>query len=124
MVDEFIYQYQVFCMYRAKVTALSAEDIQTLQSNSDAWSVTSLINILNALVAKSNINEQVCVCVSCDDVILPFQLIAVRQGQDPRDAAGVFGSRTLYKMLGYFSLVGLLRLHCLLGLIGVYVNAL
>ena len=29
--------------------------------------------------------------------------------------AGVFGQKTLYKMLGYFSLVGLLRLHCLLG---------
>jgi len=31
------------------------------------------------------------------------------------EAAGVFGSRPLYKMLGYFSIIGLLRLHCLLG---------
>jgi len=29
--------------------------------------------------------------------------------------AGEFGSHRLYKMLGYFSLVGLLRLHSLLG---------
>lgn len=29
--------------------------------------------------------------------------------------AGEFGRRPLYKMLGYFSLVGLLRLHSLLG---------
>ena len=29
--------------------------------------------------------------------------------------AGEFGRQSLYKMLGYFSLVGLLRLHSLLG---------
>jgi hypothetical protein len=29
--------------------------------------------------------------------------------------AGEFGRHSLYKMLGYFSLVGLLRLHSLLG---------
>jgi len=29
--------------------------------------------------------------------------------------AGEFGHHRLYKMLGYFSLVGLLRLHSLLG---------
>ena len=32
----------------------------------------------------------------------------------PETVAGEFGSHTLYKMLGYFSLVGLLRLHSLL----------
>ncbi len=26
-----------------------------------------------------------------------------------------FGARPLYKMLGYFSIIGLLRVHCLLG---------
>lgn len=34
---------------------------------------------------------------------------------DPDSVAGDFGRRPLYKMLGYFSLVGLLRLHSLLG---------
>ena len=29
--------------------------------------------------------------------------------------AGEFGQHSLYKMLGYFSLIGLLRLHSLLG---------
>lgn len=33
----------------------------------------------------------------------------------PREAAGEYGSRPLYKMLGYFSIIGLLRVHCLLG---------
>ena len=34
---------------------------------------------------------------------------------DPDSVAGEFGRLSLYKMLGYFSLVGLLRLHSLLG---------
>lgn len=34
---------------------------------------------------------------------------------DPESVAGEYGRHTLYKMLGYFSLVGLLRLHSLLG---------
>lgn len=37
------------------------------------------------------------------------------QGGDPDSVAGEFGIHPLYKMLGYFSLIGLLRLHSLLG---------
>ena len=40
---------------------------------------------------------------------------AYAKGEDPDNVAGEFGRRPLYKMLGYFSLVGLLRLHSLLG---------
>lgn len=36
-------------------------------------------------------------------------------GGDPDAVAGDFGVHPLYKMLGYFSLIGLLRLHSLLG---------
>src|SRR5437762_10657335 len=31
------------------------------------------------------------------------------------EVAGEYGSRPLYRMLGYFSIIGLLRVHCLLG---------
>ena len=34
---------------------------------------------------------------------------------DPDSVSGDFGQNSLYKMLGYFSLIGLLRLHSLLG---------
>lgn len=36
-------------------------------------------------------------------------------GGDPDSVAGPFGKHSLYKMLGYFALIGLLRLHSLLG---------
>jgi translation initiation factor 3 subunit L len=52
------------------------------------------------LVDKSQINEQ---------------LKQFSAGRDPTTVADVFGKQNLYKMLGYFSLIGLLRLHSLLG---------
>ena len=59
-----------------------------------------MLNVLHSLVDKSNINKQLEV-YNC-------------QG-NPDAVAGDFGRHSLYKMLGYFSLVGLLRLHSLLG---------
>ena len=46
------------------------------------------------MVDKSNINQQ---------------LAAYTKGENPDAVAGVFGRSSLYKMMGYFSLVGLLR---------------
>ena len=43
------------------------------------------------------------------------QLAAIKRGDDPTLFAGEYGSRPLYRMLGYFSIIGLLRVHCLLG---------
>ena len=64
------------------------------------WNVHSVLNVLHSLVDKSNINKQLEVYTS---------------GGNPDVVAGDFGRHSLYKMLGYFSLVGLLRLHSLLG---------
>lgn len=47
-------------------------------------------------------------CWSVHSVCLSFS-------GDPESVAGEYGRHSLYKMLGYFSLVGLLRLHSLLG---------
>jgi translation initiation factor 3 subunit L len=52
------------------------------------------------MVDKSNINKQ---------------LEVYTTGGNPDSVAGEFGRQPLYKMMGYFSLVGLLRLHSLLG---------
>lgn len=48
-------------------------------------------------------------------MIVIFLLQVYATGGDPDSVAGEFGRHSLYKMLGYFSLVGLLRLHSLLG---------
>lgn len=101
IVDEFIYQFQSFSIFRHKSLNKKTEDeIELLKENPKMWNVHSVLNVLHSLVDKSNINKQLEVYTS---------------GGDPDSVAGEFGQHSLYKMLGYFSLVGLLRLHSLLG---------
>jgi translation initiation factor 3 subunit L len=59
-----------------------------------------VLNVLHSMVDKSNINKQ---------------LEVYTTGGNPDSVAGEFGRHPIYKMMGYFSLVGLLRLHSLLG---------
>ena len=64
------------------------------------WGCYNVLNVLYSLIQKSQIAEQ---------------LAAMKRGEDATNYAGEYGNRTLYKMLGYFSIIGLLRVHCLLG---------
>ncbi|KPI91716.1 PREDICTED: eukaryotic translation initiation factor 3 subunit L [Papilio xuthus] len=100
LVDEFVYQFQSFAQYRSRTSKLSQAEIETLNTENKAWNVLCILNVLHSLVDKSNIKKQLEVYAS---------------GGDPDSVAGEFGRHALYKMLGYFSLVGLLRLHSLLG---------
>lgn len=100
IIDEFIYQFQSFCQYRSKVKSKSEEELAGLKSRPDIWNVHAVLNVLYSLIEKSRINEQ---------------LLVSKHGGDMMEAAGEFGSKQLYKMLGYFSIIGLLRVHCLLG---------
>lgn len=100
IIDEFIYQFQSFSQYRAKLKARTAEEISRLKENNNTWNVYYVLNVLHSLIEKSKIQEQ---------------LAVAKTGGDMSSVAGEFGSRTLYKMLGYFSIIGLLRLHCLFG---------
>jgi len=43
------------------------------------------------------------------------QLLAAKEGRDESEVAGEYGSKPLYRTMGYFSIIGLLRVHCLLG---------
>merc|ERR1712025_334831 len=100
IIDEFIYQFQSFSQFRSKILKKSDDEIDNLKRNPKGWNVHSVLNVLHSLVDKSNINKQ----------------LEVYNAQGNPDAvAGDFGRHSLYKMLGYFSLVGLLRLHSLLG---------
>jgi len=59
-----------------------------------------VLNVLYSLIQRSQIAEQ---------------LGAMKRNEDPMAVAGDYGSKSLYRMLGYFSIIGLLRVHCLLG---------
>ncbi|PWZ03232.1 eukaryotic translation initiation factor 3 subunit L [Testicularia cyperi] len=99
IIDEFIYQFQSFSQWRNKVSNKSDDEIALLQDGG-VWSSYSVLNVLYSLIQKSRITEQ---------------LEAASRGEDPDEVAGEFGSKPLYRMLGYFSIIGLLRVHVLLG---------
>ncbi len=71
-----------------------------LKDNPNTWGCYSVLNVLYSLIQRSQINDQ---------------LAAMKRNEDPMSVAGEYGTRPLYRLLGYFSIIGLLRVHCLLG---------
>nr|CDJ97790.1 RNA polymerase I-associated factor PAF67 domain containing protein [Haemonchus contortus] len=103
IIDEFVYQFQAFCLYKANPGKRSVDEVDELisiEEAQNAWNIYPVLNILYSLLSKSQINEQ---------------LAAIRARRNPDDVADEFGQSALYFKLGYFSLIGLLRTHVLLG---------
>ena len=102
VIDEFIYQFNTFSSYRARIArqGTNQEEIQLLKENPNTWGCYSVLNVLYSLIQKSQITEQ---------------LGAIKRNEDPAAVAGEYGNKNLYRMLGYFSIIGLLRVHTLLG---------
>ncbi|KAI7955780.1 hypothetical protein MJO29_007179 [Puccinia striiformis f. sp. tritici] len=100
IIDEFIYQFASFTTWKGRMGRKTEEEIQLIAENPQVWSCYSVLNVLYSLITKSKIQEQ---------------LAATRKGEDPEEVGGEWGARPLYRMLGYFSIIGLLRVHVLLG---------
>ncbi|WVW84114.1 eukaryotic translation initiation factor 3 subunit L [Kwoniella bestiolae CBS 10118] len=103
MLDEFVYQFSNFSTWRANPKNKNEEELEALSEAQNIWSSYSVLNVLYSLVQKSQINEQ---------------LKAEKQGksaEEVQELAGEYGSKPLYRNLGYFSLICLLRVHVLLG---------
>ncbi|XP_024023843.1 eukaryotic translation initiation factor 3 subunit L isoform X2 [Morus notabilis] len=103
MVDEFVYQFQSFCQYRAKMKNKTDQEIALLKQFDQAWNVYGVLNFLQALVEKSMIIQ-----------ILEREKEGLEQFTS-LDGYDYNGGSNVLKVLGYFSMVGLLRVHCLLG---------
>lgn len=99
IIDEFIYQFQSYSQWRNRVNTKTEDELALLQDGG-VWSSYSVLNVLYSLIQKSRIIEQ---------------LQAAQEGRDPDEVTGEFGARPLYKQLGYFSIIGLLRVHVLMG---------
>ncbi|KAI0127700.1 RNA polymerase I-associated factor PAF67 [Xylariales sp. AK1849] len=103
VIDEFIYQFNSFSSYRMRLARQprdNEEDRLMLKENPNTWGCYSVLNVLYSLIQRSQITEQ---------------LAAMKRNEDPMAVAGEYGNKNLYRMLGYFSIIGLLRVHCLLG---------
>eukprot|EP01097_Dermamoeba_algensis_P006066 TRINITY_DN3824_c0_g1_i1.p1 TRINITY_DN3824_c0_g1~~TRINITY_DN3824_c0_g1_i1.p1 ORF type:complete len:571 (-),score=87.04 TRINITY_DN3824_c0_g1_i1:137-1804(-) len=100
IVDEFIYQFQSFCQFRSKLKNIKDDALAVLKANPNAWNVHTVLNYLNSLINKSN--------------ILNFLENEKKDSVGETDSTD-FSSRTFFRMIGYFSIVSLCRVHCLLG---------
>ncbi|KAG6376727.1 RNA polymerase I-associated factor PAF67-domain-containing protein [Boletus reticuloceps] len=105
IIDEFIYQFQSFALFRSRPATKTDDELTMLASEggAQAWSSYSVLNVLYSLIQKSHVNEW---------------LKARAEGKTDEEIehiAGEYGTRPLYRQLGYFSLIGLLRVHVLLG---------
>lgn len=103
MIDEFIYQFQSFCQYRAKLRNKTDQELAFLRECDEVWNVYGVLNYLQALVEKS--------------VIIQI-LEEEKEGNltfTATDGYDYNGGSNVLKVLGYFSIIGLLRVHCLLG---------
>ena len=59
MLDEFIYQFQQFCLYRCKGLLSRGEDeLDVLKENPNIWNVHSVLNVLHSFIDKSHTYEQ------------------------------------------------------------------
>ncbi|KAG6834436.1 hypothetical protein H0H93_009631, partial [Arthromyces matolae] len=103
IIDEFIYQFQVFCTWRSKVKSKTEDELMMLAEGSQIWSSYSVLNVLYSLIQKSRINEYI------------HAQQAGKTAEEIAEIVGEYGQRPLYRNLGYFSLIGLLRVHTLLG---------
>ena len=75
IIDEFIYQFQTFCQFRANLEDRTDAEIEMLKEKPAMWNVHSVLNILHSLIEKSQIQEQ---------------LIAMRNGTDVACASPSF----------------------------------
>lgn len=98
IIDEFIYQYQNFTQYKAKLKTKTKEEIEFLKENYQVWNATSVLHYLESLVEKSKIAQKL---------------------QNPEFLAGTTewesGKGHVHTMLGLYSMIGLLRLQCTIG---------
>lgn len=108
IVDEFIYQFQEFYHYRGnRLRSGKSGEEAALKTSKDVWNIQVVLKYLHAFRDKSEVLEA-----------LAREAEAIETGMPVAAApagASLFSSLPLYKLFGTYSLIGLLRVHCLLG---------
>ena len=128
MVDEYIYQcahlhsaekahavllahltsstasrFQSFCQFRGKLAMKTAEELEALRGAPAVWNVLGVANYLQALVDASGV-----VRILEQERETGSSNFSAKEGYD-------YHTSNVLRVLGYFSLVGLARVHSLLG---------
>ncbi|XP_076889286.1 uncharacterized protein LOC143540006 [Bidens hawaiensis] len=106
MMDGYVNQFQSFCQYRASEIK-TEQDVHLLSLRHRSLSVIDTVNLLHIMVEDSNILQ--ILELEKDEGL---QLLTETEEEDVRIESE---SKNVFIVMGYFSLVALLRLHCLLG---------
>lgn len=102
MIDEYVYQFQSYLQYRGKLLGKTMEEIQALKNaDQGMWDSKSVVQTLEQLVVRSGIREEL-------GAPGGSEALYTTEGYSTT-------SSNVLRMLGYFSLIGLLRVHCVLG---------
>jgi len=96
MIDEFIYQYQAFAHYRCKLKVKSEEELAALKGDANLWDTGAVLRYLHALRDYSKI-------------------VAHLNEVDAAGKSPQHEELNMLQTLGYYSVIGLLRMHCLVG---------
>ena len=106
IVDEFLYQFEGWCAYTSKVSDMTDDEIIYLKENPTIWNTVTVMTYLDYLKKRSG--------------IVPWLEAGGERGLVPEDAPAMTvegemsgSSSATYRMLGYFCIIGELRLHCL-----------
>ncbi|KAI3499946.1 hypothetical protein L1887_35760 [Cichorium endivia] len=92
-----------FAIFRAKMKNKTEQEIALLRQHDQAWNVYGVLNFMQALMEKSSIIQ---ILEQEKEGLEQFTAI---------DGYDYNGGSNVLKVLGYFSMVRLLRVHCLLG---------
>jgi len=99
ILDEFVYDYQTYCNYRAK-TVKNARDkeLSSIRENPQVYETKKVLKYLTQLISASKIEEY------------------LSNPQNPKGITGLsaYTDETV-RYVGYFALMQLLRMHSLLG---------
>ena len=95
LISEFVYQFQAFWQYHAKIEQMTEEDISNLEQHSGAWDPATVIWYLDELQKRSLIKEKMLAAKNgAPEPALPCQVM---------------------QKLGYLAMIGEARLQLVLG---------
>lgn len=97
-------QFQSFSQYRGKLSQKSAEEIEALRCAGSAWDALAVLTLLRSLVTASCVEAT----LAAERTGEAGATFSAHEGYDPH-------SSNVLRVLGYFSLIGLARVHGLLG---------
>jgi translation initiation factor 3 subunit L len=96
IVQEFVYQFQGFCQYRAQAAGRKDDELEELRQQSDVWALPTVVQYLRSLISRGQVRA------------------ALKSRREQGSVAAGDESNVRF-LLGYFSITELSRLFCLIG---------